>query len=61
MMKILYYDRGGFCIVSKKLTQGQFAFNAQQGGKKLMTWLQLQWLIDGVEFDNIRYRKSLNR
>lgn len=56
-MKVLYYAEGGFCIWMKKLTQGQFAFTEQLEEKSAMTWPQLQWLIDGVEFEKINYRK----
>ncbi len=56
-MKVLYYSHGGFCIWMKKLTQGQFAFSAHSEKKKSMSWSELQWLIDGVEFEKINYRK----
>ena len=56
-MKILYYSEGGFCIWMKKLTQGQFKLAQKTGDKKAMTWQELQWLIDGIEFDNISYAK----
>ena len=56
-MKILYYDQGGFCIWSKKLTQGQFALPSSNNNKQPLTWQQLQWLIEGIEFDQVRYRK----
>jgi transposase len=56
-IKILYYQQGGFCIWMKKLTQGQFAFSEKGPIKKVMTWTELQWLIDGVEIEKIQYRK----
>lgn len=56
-MKILYYSEGGFCIWMKKLTQGHFKMTQKAAGKKAMTWQELQWLIDGIEFDNISYAK----
>lgn len=56
-MKILYYSEGGFCIWMKKLTQGQFKLAQKNGDKKAMTWQELQWLIDGIEFDNVSYAK----
>ena len=56
-MKILYYDQGGFCIWSKKLTQGQFALKHSEHKKQSLSWQELQWLIEGMEFDQVRYRK----
>lgn len=57
LMKVLYYSEGGFCIWMKKLTQGQFEFIEQGPQKKALRWQELQWLVDGVEFEKIRYRK----
>jgi transposase len=55
-MKVLYYSQGGFCIWMKKLTQGQFAF-VEQAENKSMSWQELQWLIEGIEVEKVRYRK----
>lgn len=55
-MKVLYYSQGGFCIWMKKLTQGQFAF-VEQDENKSMSWQELQWLIEGIEVEKVRYRK----
>jgi hypothetical protein len=41
----------------KKLTQGQFAFTEHVERKKSLSWPELQWLIDGIEFEKIKYRK----
>ncbi len=56
-MKILYYAESGFCIWSKKLIQGQFAFDQSTQAKQSMTWTQLQWLIDGIIIEKARYQK----
>jgi hypothetical protein len=40
----------------KKLTQGQFAF-VEQAENKSMSWQELQWLIEGIEVEKVRYRK----
>jgi transposase len=56
-MKVLYYSQGGFCIWMKKLTQGCFAISQQINSKNSLTWHELQCLVDGVEFSNIKYRK----
>lgn len=56
-IKILYYSEGGFCIWMKRLTQGQFAFTQEPTLKKAMSWHELQWLIEGIDMEKVRYRK----
>ncbi len=56
-MKILYYAQGGFCIWSKQLTQGQFGIDDKVGMKQAISWSQLQWLIEGIDIERVRYRK----
>ena len=59
-MKVLYYAQGGFCIWMKKLTQGQFALDERGTEKKTLSYAQLQWLVEGIEIEKIRYRKRLH-
>ena len=59
-MKILYYTEGGFCIWSKKLTQGQYALNENVQCKHAISWHDLQCLIEGVDVKVIRQRKRYN-
>jgi transposase len=57
-MKVLYYSQGGFCIWMKKLTQGQFAFQeSREPNKKPMSWQDLQCLVEGIEYEKIKFRK----
>jgi len=58
-MKVLYYAQGGFCIWMKKLSQGQFAFKENRSCKQAMSWNELQWLIEGLDVEKVRYRKRL--
>ena len=58
-MKVLYYAQGGFCIWMKKLTQGQFALDERGAEKKTLSYAQLQWLVEGIEIEKIKYRKRL--
>ena len=48
-MKVLYFDRSGYCIWSKKLEQGQFVVRGAPGGKRQLNWTQLKLLLDGIE------------
>jgi len=56
-MKILYFDRSGYCIWSKKLEQGQFVVRGSPGGKRQLNWTQLKLLLDGIEIKKARQFK----
>lgn len=60
-MKALYFDRTGYCIWSKRLAQGQFNYKPNSAGKRILSWLQLQLLLEGIELKNIRQYKRFNR
>ena len=59
-IKVLYYAQGGFCIWMKKLTQGQFSLDDRGALKKTISYAQLQWLIEGIEVKDVRYRKRFH-
>jgi len=56
-MKVLYFDRSGYCIWSKKLEQGQFVVRGAPGGKRQLNWTQLKLLLDGIEIKKARQFK----
>ena len=56
-MKILYFDRSGYCIWSNRLEQGQFIVRNASGGKKELNWTQLKLLLDGIEIKKSRQYK----
>ena len=56
-MKILYFDRSGYCIWSKKLEQGQFVVRGAPGEKKQLNWTELKLLLDGIEIKKSRQYK----
>jgi transposase len=56
-MKILYFDRSGYCIWSKKLEQGQFVVRGAPGGKRQLNGTQLKLLLDGIEIKKSRQYK----
>ena len=60
-MKILYFDRSGYCIWSKKLEQGQFVVRGTPEGKKQLNWTQLKLLLEGIEIKKSRqYKRYLH-
>lgn len=50
-MKVLYWDRTGYCLISKRLERGRFAWpKADEGGSVIeMTGEELAQLLGGVE------------
>ena len=60
-MKVLYFDRGGYCLWCKRLEQGQFNYNAARGDKQALSWTDLKLLLDGVEVQKSRQFKRYQR
>lgn len=56
-MKVLYFDRGGYCLWCKRLEQGQFNYNVARGDKQRLSWTDLKLLLDGVEVQKSRQFK----
>lgn len=56
-MKVLYFDCTGYCILAKRLEQGQFNFQSQREGKKLLSWMQLKLLLEGIKIEKHRQYK----
>lgn len=60
-MKILYFDRTGYCIWCKRLEQGQFNFSSSSQGQRLLEWTDLQLLIESIEVQKVRQYKRYTR
>jgi len=60
-MKVLYFDRTGYCIWSKRLEQGLFHFNTRSGEKILLNWTDLKLIIEGIDTSSIRQFKRYKR
>lgn len=62
MAKVLYFERGGFCLWAKRLEQGRFAVVEGDAGVAPLTDTQLLMWLDGIELDRVqRKRFSLQR
>ncbi|MFE8031658.1 IS66 family insertion sequence element accessory protein TnpB [Thiohalocapsa marina] len=61
-MKVLYFDRTGYCLWSKRLERGQFHWDAARGDKQALDPTALTCLLEGIDWRSIRrykrYRKS---
>lgn len=54
-IKILYWDRNGFCLYYKRLELGRFKVPNDES----ITYEQLRWLLDGLDITNLRgYKRT---
>jgi len=61
-LKVLYFDRGGYCLWSKRLEQGQFHYPDTQREKVALDGVGLNMLIEGIAMQNIkRYKRYTHR
>lgn len=61
-MKVLYWDRTGFCIWAKRLEQGRFLSDWGHVTTREMDWTGLKLLLEGIEGKVVRkrYRQPCN-
>jgi transposase len=55
--KVLYFDRSGYCIWSKRLEQGQFHTNAVDSIKQTLSLTDLKLIIEGIDTRSVRQHK----
>lgn len=58
-MKVLYFDRSGFCVWAKRLESGRFISDWNQVQSKSMDWTALKLMLEGIEVGRRRKRFSL--
>ncbi len=56
-MKVLYFDRSGYCVWSKRLEQGRFQARTSEHGKVALDWTQLKLILEGIALKNTRQYK----
>jgi len=60
--KILYFDRTGYCIWSKKLAQGTFHFSASEDDIQVLDTTALKLILEGFSVEKTmqfkRYKQS---
>jgi transposase len=52
-MKILYFDRSGYCVWSKRLEQGQFHSDGGED-KRALNWTELKLIIEGIDTRSLK-------
>lgn len=55
-MRVLYFDRSGFCVWAKRLETGRFISDWRDVHTREMNWTQLKLLIEGIEAGRQRQR-----
>lgn len=59
-LKILYYDKNGFCLWYKRLEKGRFLLpNLPTNTSYHLTIEKLRWLLDGLNIDNLKGNPEL--
>ena len=55
-MKVLYWDRTGFCVWAKRLEQGRFLSDWRKVTTREMDWTGLKLLLEGIEAKVVKKR-----
>lgn len=55
-IKVLYWDRSGFCVWAKRLEQGRLLSDWSQVATREMDWTGLKLLLEGIESKRVRRR-----
>lgn len=55
-MKVLYWDRTGFCVWAKRLEQGRFLSDWRKVATREMDWTGLKLLLEGIEAKVVKKR-----
>lgn len=50
-MKLLFFDRSGFVLVLKRLTEDKFRWPCREVPVVTLTTEQLHWFLDGIYID----------
>jgi transposase len=60
IMKILYWDRNGFCLWQKRLEKERFQWPKTTGGAMMIEERELRWLLEGLELKQEKAHKRLS-
>jgi transposase len=56
-LKALYWDRTGYCLWAKRLERGSFVRRHAGATKRLMSYVELKLMLEGIELSAVRRRK----
>jgi transposase len=60
MVKILVWDRTGFCIFAKRLLKGRFAYRYSEHGTSIMDFPRLLLILEGIDLSGARQRRRFS-
>jgi len=61
LLKIVYWDRNGFCLWQKKLQRGTFPWPGSEEAAREIAFEELKMLLDGIDFFNAHQTLSYSR
>ena len=59
-VRILYFDRSGYCVWAKRLEQGRFHSDATDTTKQRLSWSDLQLILEGIDTRSVRRFKRFS-
>ncbi len=59
IIKILYWDRNGFCLFQKRLEKHRFPWPDSKEQVLALNRRELLWLMEGLDIQNLRGHKTL--
>jgi transposase len=59
-LKVLYWDKNGFCLWYKRLEKGRFLLPRLEEQAYCLTAEQLRWLLDGLRIEELKGNPSLS-
>jgi transposase len=60
MIKILYWDRNGFCLWQKRLERHRFVWPESQTQVLGLEGRELNWLLEGLDIRQYRSHEALH-
>ena len=60
-MKVLYFDRTGYCLWCKKLESGSFYFEPCSSGKRQLDLTQFKLLLEGLVENTFKKRRRFSK
>jgi len=58
LIKVIYYDRNGFCLWMKKLPKHRFIWPENEGDMREIRRHELAWLLDGLDIGQAHEKLS---
>jgi transposase len=59
-VRILYFDRSGYCVWAKRLEQGRFHSTPTDAAKQRLSWSDLQLILEGIDTRSVRRFKRFS-